>query len=154
MNALQQELGITGKQKIFTQTIQKPKKFNKVKENTLLKDNYNFMADLLFLPKTKQGYIYLFVIVDLASDEFDIEPLKDKNSSEIVKAIYAINKRKYIQIKVKYKKSKPEKNIDTFFSRILIRFTCTETYICEKQKTLTLYNYIPVGQQSYSADHR
>ena len=99
MNALKEQLGITGKQKTFTQTIQKPKHYNKVKDNTLLKENYNFMADLLFLPKTKQGFQYAFVIVDLATDEFDIEPIANKDSSNIVKAIYAISKRPYIQIK-------------------------------------------------------
>jgi hypothetical protein len=98
MNELQEALGISGKQKIFTKTIQKPKYYNKVKDNTLLKENYNFMADLLFLPKTKKGFQYLFVIVDLATDEFDYEPLKEKSSSEIVKAIYSIDKRPYIKI--------------------------------------------------------
>ena len=99
MNALQTELGITDKQKTLTKTIQKPRFYNKVKENTLLKEDYNFMADLLFLPTTKQGFKYLFVIVDLATDEFDCEPLKDKTSSEIVKAIYTINKRGFVKIK-------------------------------------------------------
>ena len=98
MNVLEAELGITGKQKTLTKTIQKPKHYNKVKDNTLLKEDYNFMADLLFLPKTKEGYLYLFVIVDLATDEFDYEPLTGKTPSDIVKAIYAIDKRPYIKI--------------------------------------------------------
>ena len=100
MNALKDQLGITGKQKTFTQTIQKPKHYNKVKDNTLLKEDYNFMADLLFLPKTKEGYLYLFVIVDLATDEFDYEPLTGKTPSDIVKAIYAIDKRSYFSISI------------------------------------------------------
>ena len=99
MNALKEQLGITGKQKTFTQVIQKPKHYNKVKDNTLLKENYNFMADLLFLPKTKQGFQYAFVIVDLATDEIDIEPIANIDSSNIVKSIYTISKRPYIQIK-------------------------------------------------------
>ena len=98
MNALQQELGITNKQKTLTKVIQKPKFYNKVKDNTLLKEDYNFMADLLFLPKTKEGYKYLFVIVDLATDEFDYEPIKDKTSSQIVKAIFNIDKRPFVKI--------------------------------------------------------
>ena len=68
MNALQQELGISNKQKILTKVIQKPKFYNKVKDNTLLKEDYNFMADLLFLPKTKEGFRDLFFFVDLATD--------------------------------------------------------------------------------------
>jgi hypothetical protein len=98
MNALQEELGITGKQKIFTKTIQKPRFYNKVKDNVLLKENYNFMADYLFLPLTKKKYRYLFVIVDLATDEFDMEPMRNKTPSDIVKAIYTINKRPYIKL--------------------------------------------------------
>ena len=86
------------KQKTLTKTIQKPRFYNKVKENTLLKEDYNFMADLLFLPTTKEGYKYLFVIVDLATDEFDYQPLTDKTPSEIVKALYTIDKRPYIKI--------------------------------------------------------
>jgi hypothetical protein len=96
MNALKDQLGITGKQKTFTQTIQKPKHYNKVKDNTLLKENYNFMADLLFLPKTKQGFQYALVIVDLATDEFDIEPIADKDSSNIVKGEKGFYAKKYM----------------------------------------------------------
>jgi len=99
MNALQEELGITQKQKTLTKTIQKPKFYNKVKDNTLLKEDFNFMADLLFLPTTKEKFKYLFVIVDLATDEFDCEPLTDKTASQVVKAIYAINKRNFVKIK-------------------------------------------------------
>ena len=98
MNALQEQLGITAKQKIFTKTIKKPKYYNKVKDNVLLKEDFNFMADLLFLPQTKQGFKYLFVIVDLATDEFDMEPMKNKTPSDIVKAVYEINKRPYIRL--------------------------------------------------------
>lgn len=92
-------MGITGKQKELTKAIRKPKNYNKVKDNVLLKDNVNFMADLLFLPTTKKGFRYAFVIVDLASDEFDIEPLKNKTASDIVKAIFTISDRPYIQIR-------------------------------------------------------
>jgi hypothetical protein len=53
------------------------------------------MADLLFLPVTK-GFKYLFVIVDLASDEFDIEPIKDKTPSTVLSAMQKCFKRKYI----------------------------------------------------------
>ena len=98
MNALQEELGITAKQKTFTKTIQKPKYYNKVKDNVLLKEDFNFMADLLFLPTTKKGFKYLFVIVDLATDEFDMEPMKNKTPSDIVKAVYEINKRSFIKL--------------------------------------------------------
>lgn len=97
MDKLKELLNITKKQELLT-TIRKPKFYNKVKDNVLLKENMNFMADLLFLPTTKKGFKYAFVIVDLASDEFDIEPLDKKEPLNIVKAVEKIKKRKYIQL--------------------------------------------------------
>ena len=59
----------------FTKTKKKPKTYTHIKDNIPLKADYNLMADLLFLPQT-EGYKYLLVVVDLATDEFDMEPLK------------------------------------------------------------------------------
>ena len=98
MNGLKELLNISKKQKIFTKRIQKPKEFDAVKDNTLLKANMNFMADLLFLPETRQKYKYCLVVVDLANDEFDIEPLKDKLPENIVKAVEKMKTRKYIKL--------------------------------------------------------
>lgn len=99
MNELKKLLNISDKQQEATK-IRKPKHFNKVKENTLLVEDKNFMADLLHLPTTKKGFKYLLVIVDIASDEFDFEPLKSKVPSELVDAIVEINKRNFIKIKM------------------------------------------------------
>jgi len=70
--------------------------FTKVKDIVFPKGGYNFMADLLELPKTKAGYRYLLVVVDLWSDEFDIEPLKTTQSKEVLEAYKTIVKRGYI----------------------------------------------------------
>jgi hypothetical protein len=78
-------------------TINKPKQikgYTKIKDIVPLIKDYNFMSDLLFLPTTTEGYKYLFVIVDLASDNFDIEPLKTKEPAECLKALLKIFKRK------------------------------------------------------------
>lgn len=99
MEALKQALNISKTQETFTKVLKKPKNYNSVKDNVLMKENFNFMADLLFLPTTKEGFKYLLVVVDLASDEFDIEPLKTKDSAEVVKAIETMKKRKYVQLK-------------------------------------------------------
>ena len=99
MDALKQALKITKTQEVFTKRIQKPKHYNAVKDNVLLVDNYNFQLDLLFLPTTKQGYKYCVVIVDLANDEFDIEAIKNKNPTDILKAVEKMKKRKYIKLK-------------------------------------------------------
>jgi len=70
--------------------------FTKVKDIVFPKGGYNFMADLLELPKTKKGYRYLLVVVDLWSDEFDIEPLKTTQSKEVLEAYKTMVKRQYI----------------------------------------------------------
>ena len=72
------------------------KKYNKVVDNIPLVEDYNFQADLLFLPETKEGFKYLFVVVDLSNREFDIEPLKDKKPETTLKALKTIFKRKHL----------------------------------------------------------
>ena len=82
MQNLINKLGINEK---FTKPIRNIK-FDKVKDNTYSKGGYNFMADLLHLPTTKYRYSYLFVIVDLHSDAFDIEPIRYKTPEDVLKA--------------------------------------------------------------------
>ena len=55
------------------------------------------MADLLMLPTTKAGFKYLLVVVDLATNEFDIEPMKDKNASTVLESFQNMFKRKFIK---------------------------------------------------------
>jgi hypothetical protein len=74
----------------------KPKDLVHVKDIVPLKEDYNFMADLIFLPKTKGDFKYCLSVVDLATDEFDIEPIKDKESSTTLAAIKTIFKRKHL----------------------------------------------------------
>lgn len=75
----------------------KQKQFNQIEYNVPMIEDYNFMSDLLHLPTTKSGYKYLLVVVDLASKEFDIEPMKDTNSKSTVEAIEKMFKRPYIK---------------------------------------------------------
>lgn len=96
MNKLLAELG--GGSEKFTKAPKKQKKFNKVKDNIPLAEDYNFEADLLFLPTAKFGYKYLLIIVDLATDEFDIEPLKNKTADGVLKATKKIFERQYLNI--------------------------------------------------------
>lgn len=83
--------------KDFTRpNLKKQKKFNKIKNNIPLLEDYNMMADLIELPTTKEGYKYLLSVVDLASDEFDIEPLKTKTPDEVLTGFKKMIKRKHI----------------------------------------------------------
>ena len=75
----------------------KPKKaYSNFRDNIPDIEDYNFMADTLHLPKTSKGYMYLLVVLDLATREFDIEPMKSTNSSEALSAVKKIFKRTYL----------------------------------------------------------
>lgn len=94
MNKILQELKIN---ETYTKPPKIKKEFSKVKDNIPLKADFNFMADILELPKTKKGFQYLLVVVDLATDEFDIEQLKTKESKTVLKAMLKMFKRKHIK---------------------------------------------------------
>ena len=94
MKKLKASLGID---ETFTKVRNKKKKFNNIKDNIPLVEHYNYMADLAFLPTDKFGYKYLLVVVDLADDEFDVEPLKHKDADAVLKGFKNIFKRPYIK---------------------------------------------------------
>ena len=102
MNKLLKDLNID---ETYTKPIKKEKIFTTVKSQIPLKKYLNYFADLLFLPETKEKYKYLLVVVDIASNQFDIEPLKTKQPTEILTAFKKMFKRPYIH--------KPEASIKT-----------------------------------------
>jgi hypothetical protein len=86
-----------GLDETYTKVNVKPK-FDNVKSNIPPLQDYNFEADLLMLPETKEGYKYLFVICDLWSDELDSTPLKTKEPTEVLEAMKKIFKSgKYLK---------------------------------------------------------
>jgi hypothetical protein len=84
------ELNINEK---FNKRLKKDKVYNHVKDGIPLIVGYNYMADLLYLPTAKFGFKYLLTMVDLATDKFDMEPLKDKDSQIVLNAMLKIFKR-------------------------------------------------------------
>ncbi len=98
MNDIFKKLGID---ETFTKEVKKPKYFNKIKDNIPLQADWNFMADLIEMPMTKKRYKYLLVCDDLATDEFDIEPIKNKEPSTVLSALQTMFKRNFIK-KPKY----------------------------------------------------
>lgn len=81
----------------FTKPQPKPKTFSKVKDNIPLLEDYNFMADILMLPEDKNGYKYCLAVCDLANNDFDIEPMKNKDPDTVLKAFKTmIETRKFI----------------------------------------------------------
>lgn len=91
-------LNVGDEVKALTKKPRKPKKWTKVADVVPLKADLNFNADLLFLPEDKKGFKYLFVICDLATGEFDIEPLKNKTPHDVKNALETINKRDIIKV--------------------------------------------------------
>lgn len=81
----------------YTKPTRLPKQFDSVKQNIPLKKHFNYMADLLMLPTTKQGFKYLLVVDDLATDNFDIEPIKGKEPNNVLDAMKKMYKRPYIK---------------------------------------------------------
>lgn len=90
---------------INTIATHKEKEFTKISDVAPDIKNYNFMMDLLIMPITKKDNRYILVVVDLASHEFDIEPLKTKTPTEILSAFKKMVKRKILNI--------PESSIST-----------------------------------------
>lgn len=58
-------------------------------------DGYEQQADLLYLPND-QGYQYALVVVDQGDRKTDAEPLKDRSSKTVIKALKTIYARKII----------------------------------------------------------
>ncbi len=98
LDDIRKDLKVSDEIALLTKKPRKPKKWSKVVDNIPLKADLNFMADLLFLPKDKKGYEYLLVVVDLATNEFDMEPLKNKASSDVLKGFKEIIKRKFVKM--------------------------------------------------------
>ena len=94
MNQIITDLGID---ESLTRPTKKLKSFTHVKDMVPPKEHYNYMADLLFLPETTKGYKYCLVVVDLANDEFDIEPIKNKEPQTVLDALKEMYKRPYIK---------------------------------------------------------
>jgi hypothetical protein len=76
--------------------LEKQPVYNHIKNNIPRIEDYNFMADLIEMPETKNKNKYILVVVDLATNEFDIEPLKTKTAQEVIDAFKTIFKRPYL----------------------------------------------------------
>lgn len=79
----------------FTKSTQK-QRYNELLLNVVPEPSFNHMADLIELPTTKDKFKWLLVVVDLATNEFDIEPMKNKEAMTTMNALKVIMKRKYL----------------------------------------------------------
>ena len=85
----------------YTKKVPKEKKFTTFDSMVPKMANFNHQADVLILPKTKEGYIGLLVVKDLGVHSFDIEPIKNKEAKTMLDALQKIYKREYLK-KPKY----------------------------------------------------
>lgn len=95
MNDIYKTLGIDEKV-IKHSRKRKTVRFESVKDIIPPAEDYNFQMDYLELPKTKQGYNRLLVMVDLATNELDFEPTKNKDTSTTLKAMKKIFSRPHL----------------------------------------------------------
>jgi hypothetical protein len=59
-------------EKLTRPRLEKQRVYNQFKNNIPRIEDYNFMADLIEMPETKNKNKYILVIIDLATNEFDI----------------------------------------------------------------------------------
>ena len=98
MKSLKDSFGIDD---TYTKLYRRPTKaseMTKVKEQIPLIEDYNYMADILYLPTDKFGFNKLLVICDIARDDFDIEKMKGETAEEALSAFKKMQKRNIIKI--------------------------------------------------------
>jgi hypothetical protein len=80
-------------------------KYNKFITAVVPEEDFNFMSDLIELPTTSKGYKWLIEVLDLATNLFDIEPMKNKEAKTTLEAFKNIVKRGILGL--------PEKSLKT-----------------------------------------
>jgi hypothetical protein len=76
----------------------KKEEFNSVRDNIRLEEDCSFMMDILEIPTAAFGYHLLLVVCDIASNEFDIEPMKSKHADTVLSAFKKMIARKHINL--------------------------------------------------------
>jgi len=82
----------------YTKFDKKQKKYNKFINSIVPEKDFNYMADLIVMPKTSEGFKYLLVVDDLATNLFDVEQMKNKTAKETLQAYKNIIKRKILTL--------------------------------------------------------
>ena len=98
MKGLKQSFGIDDTYTKLYRRPTHPSEMTKVKDQIPLIEDYNYMADILYLPTDKFGFNKLLVVCDIASDDFDIEKMKGETAEEALSAFKKMQKRNIIKI--------------------------------------------------------
>ena len=81
----------------FTTKPKQSKHKNQFINSIVAEKDWNYQSDLLHLPITKNGFKYLLVVTDVATRNFDFEPMKTTKSEETVKAMITEEQLKLLQ---------------------------------------------------------
>lgn len=73
-------------------------KYNKFITVVVPEANWNYMSDLIEMPTTSKGYKWLLTVVDLATNEMDIEEMKNKEAKTTMEAFKKIVKRGILKL--------------------------------------------------------
>jgi len=93
---LYDQLGIT--RNYTKRRYQKKEEYTSVDDNKRLQEDCTFMMDIMELPTSAFGYHFLLVCTDIATHEFDIEPLKTKHADTVLKAFKKMIDRPYLNL--------------------------------------------------------
>lgn len=97
LKKIKEKLGVSENTIKLTKRFKKEKEFTKIKDTMPQIPNYNFQADLLFLPAFNK-FKYLLTVVDLGSDNVDFEAIRDKKPETVAKAFDKIFLREYLNM--------------------------------------------------------
>ena len=95
--------GLSNASKGFKQKQEITQLYTVPKEDIPSPHFYNYVAndtqqtDILYLPKDK-GFLYCLVVVDIATNKTDAEPVKKLDANSVLKAIQKIYKRKILSL--------------------------------------------------------
>lgn len=73
-------------------------KYNKFITAVVPEANFNYMSDLIEMPTTSKGYKWLLTIVDLATNEIELEPMKNKEAKTTMEALKRTVKRGILKL--------------------------------------------------------
>ena len=98
MQQIKQSLGIDDTYtKLYRRTTRADEQTH-VKEQIPLVEGLNMMADILHLPTDRFGFNKLLVVVDIATDNFDIEKMKGETADETLSAYKKILNRGILKL--------------------------------------------------------
>jgi len=86
-----------GINEFYTQPDSK-KQYNKFITAVVPEEDFNYQSDLIEMPTTSKGFKWLLVMLDLATNEFDIEAMKSKTADATLNAFKSIIKRGILKL--------------------------------------------------------